>query len=543
MKYDTIIVGGGIAGLTAAAYLTRVGRSVALFEKQDKPGGLVQSFVRNNVLFDAGLRSIENSGIVFPMLKQLGIEMEFLKSKVSVGIADQVLVLENSGSLRDYEAFLISQFPENEQDIRLIIGEVRKIMKYMDVLYGIDNPAFMDISKNRNYLFKELLPWMLRFILTIRKINRLREPVEDYLKRFTKSQALIDNIAQHFFQKTPASFALGYFSLYLDYHYPRGGTAVLIDKMVGFIQNHGGVIHTSATIERLHPEQKYVLDDKGKRLEYEHLIWAADLKQLYHRIPIDELNDRGLCEKIEKKRSELKDLKGGDSVFSAFYIVDLPKEYFSNICTGHFFYTPSKKGLSTLNKDRIELFLKEPAIQAENTHLKNEVKEYLSAFCELNTFELAVPALRDPDLAPEGQTGLVVSLLFDYQLAKKIEEAGWTNEMKDVVEKSFIDILDRRIFPGIKGKIIECFSSTPLTIEKRTCSSDGAITGWAFTNPSMPVVNEMLKVAKSVETDLPSIFQAGQWVYSPSGLPISILTGKLAADKVLKKKIRTAKTP
>jgi len=52
----------------------------------------------------------------------------------------------------------------------------------------------------------------------------------------------------------------------------------------------------------------------------------------------------------------------------------------------------------------------------------------------------------------------------------------------------------------------------------------------------MPAVSSMLGIAKSVETPLPSIFQAGQWTYSPAGLPISILTGKLASDSVLKKK-------
>ena len=534
MKYDTIIVGGGIAGLTAAAYLARAGQSVALFEKQAKAGGLVQSFKRSGVLFDAGLRSIENSGIVFPMLKQLGIEIEFVRSNVSIGIADQVLKLENQESLAEYEAFLVAHFPENKKDIGLIIREVRKTMEHMDVLYGIDNPAFMDFLKDRSYLFKVMLPWMLKFILTIRKINRLKEPVEEYLKRFTESQALIDIIAQHFFQKTPTSFALGYFSLYLDYHYPKGGTAVLIDKMIEFIQKQGGVIHTSTPIERLDPEQKYVLDHQGNRLEYNQLIWAADLKQLYRSIQIEDLNDQGLRAKIEKKRAELKDLKGGDSVYTAYYIVEENRDYFSKICTGHFFYTPSKKGLSTVAKDGLDPFLNAQTVHPEDTHLKNEVKKYLQAYCALNTFEIAIPALRDPDLAPEGQTGLVVSLLFDYQLAKKIEEAGWTGEMKDFLEQCFIDILDRSIFPGIKGKIVERFSSTPLTIEHLTNSTDGAITGWAFTNPHMPVVDKMLKVAQSVETGLPSIYQAGQWTYSPSGLPIAILTGKLAADKVLK---------
>ncbi|MCX6307416.1 MAG: FAD-dependent oxidoreductase, partial [Bacteroidia bacterium] len=62
MKYDAVVVGGGIAGLTSAAFLAKAGRSVILFERQHKTGGLVQTFERNGVYFDGGLRSIENSG-------------------------------------------------------------------------------------------------------------------------------------------------------------------------------------------------------------------------------------------------------------------------------------------------------------------------------------------------------------------------------------------------------------------------------------------------------------------------------------------------
>jgi phytoene dehydrogenase-like protein len=39
---------------------------------------------------------------------------------------------------------------------------------------------------------------------------------------------------------------------------------------------------------------------------------------------------------------------------------------------------------------------------------------------------------------------------------------------------------------------------------------------------------------ESVKTPIPNVYQAGQWTYSPSGLPISIMTGKIAADKVIK---------
>jgi hypothetical protein len=44
----------------------------------------------------------------------------------------------------------------------------------------------------------------------------------------------------------------------------------------------------------------------------------------------------------------------------------------------------------------------------------------------------------------------------------------------------------------------------------------------------------MKKIARSLRTPVPDVFQAGQWTFSPSGLPISILTGKLASDQALK---------
>ncbi len=91
MNYDAIVVGGGIAGLTATAYLVKTGYSTLLCEKQNGCGGLINSFDREGFVFDGGIRAIENSGVVFPMLKQLGLEVEFLKNKISIGIEDEVI--------------------------------------------------------------------------------------------------------------------------------------------------------------------------------------------------------------------------------------------------------------------------------------------------------------------------------------------------------------------------------------------------------------------------------------------------------------------
>jgi phytoene dehydrogenase-like protein len=107
-------------------------------------------------------------------------------------------------------------------------------------------------------------------------------------------------------------------------------------------------------------------------------------------------------------------------------------------------------------------------------------------------------------------------------------------EFRQLMTDHMIGVLDSSIYPGLKAAVMDSFTSTPLTLERISGNSDGAITGWAFTNDFMPAVNKLPQIASSVLTPIPNIYQAGQWTYSPSGLPISILTGKLAADKILK---------
>ncbi|MGL4372995.1 MAG: FAD-dependent oxidoreductase [Turicibacter sp.] len=244
MYYDVVVVGGGIAGLTSAAYLSQAGLKVLLCEKEKKVGGLVNSFEYKGFTFDGGIRAIENSGIVAPMLRQLGIKMEFLKNTVSIGIEDEIIKVESKESLNDYKTLLSHKFPKNTEEIEKIINEIEKIMIYMDVLYGIDNPLFLDLKEDKEYLVKTILPWMIKYMFTINKIDKLNEPVYDYLRQFTSNESLIDMIAQHFFEKTPTFFALSYFSLYLDYQYPKGGTGELAHHLESFILNHQGDIKT-----------------------------------------------------------------------------------------------------------------------------------------------------------------------------------------------------------------------------------------------------------------------------------------------------------
>jgi phytoene dehydrogenase-like protein len=530
MSYDIIIVGGGIAGLTSAAFLCKNGYKVLLCEKEGKLGGLVNSFEYKGFIFDGGIRALENSGIVTPMLKQLGIDIEFLENKISVGIEDEVLRLKSKESLMDYQQMLNHQFPDNIDDISRIIDEIKKIMKYMDVLYGIDNPLFLDFKQDREYMLKTIVPWLFKYITTVNKILKLNTPIYEYMRKFTDNTVLIDIISQHFFNKTPASFALSYFSLYLDYRYPKGGTGTLPSKMSEYISNNGCEVRLNTEIKAVDSERRTVTDTDGNVFSYNKLIWTGDSRRLYNVVDIDSIADSKIRGKVAAQKEYLSDKVGGDSVLTLYATVDEVKSYFDKIASGHFFYTPYKKGLSNI---KIESLSDGTGAYPKLKYIedKKAIFTWIRQFLELTSYEISIPVLRDPDMAPEGKTGLIISTLFEHSIVKHIADMGWYDEFKEICRQSIIEALGGTIYPALKDRLIDSFMSTPLTIEKLTGNSNGAITGWAFTNSSMPALTNLPKVAQSANTPIPNVLQAGQWSFSPSGLPISILTGKLAADK------------
>jgi phytoene dehydrogenase-like protein len=217
----------------------------------------------------------------------------------------------------------------------------------------------------------------------------------------------------------------------------------------------------------------------------------------------------------------LADKVGNDSIYTVYLAVNLDKNYFSNIASEHFFYTPSRLGQSQAGPIPLQLD-------------RDEVERWLKEFFALTTYEISIPVLRDPSLAPKGQSGLIVSVLFDYALTRRIQEMGWYEPFKSLCEQCVVNTLDGSIYPGLKQALLRQFSSTPLTMARLAGNSEGAITGWSFTNHPIPAESRLPKIMNAITTPVPGVYQSGQWTYSPAGLPVSIITGKIAADRVIK---------
>jgi phytoene dehydrogenase-like protein len=527
-KAKVVIVGAGMAGLTAAAYLVRENYEVLVLDKNDKCGGLLQTFQSGGFSFDSGPRAFVNSGIMKPILKDLGIGWEFLENKISVGVEDQIVRFNSIDSLEEYKKMLVSLYPESVDDVEKIIPIIYQLSEYTKVLYEFDNPNFTsNLMADKKFLIKKLLPWTFKFLNALRQFNKYNMPMEVFMDRLTKNQSLIDIILQHFFRKTPTYFALGYFHVYLDYFYPKGGTAVVVDLLKNKVLDGGGEIKLNKQIVSVNAAEKTVTDSAGESYAYDQLIWAADLKTLYRYFNPAGLDAETVAKVVMETRRMLS-AKGAESVFILFLAVDRPTSYFQAKGGEHMFYTPSKIGLGQTT--RLE---RETLVKDFDSKTKAEVFDWVDQYCELNTYEVSIPALRDAAMAPEGKTGLMISCLLDYDIVEKIDQSGWYSEFKEKLENNIIRIFSESVYPGFSDDLLFKFSSTPLTIKQVSGSSEGAITGWSFES-DVPVVNKLANIPKSVLTPIPGIFQAGQWAYSPAGVPIAMMTGWYATQKILK---------
>ena len=73
-----VVVGAGIAGLTSAAILSKLGFSVTLLESHTQSGGCAGTFKRKKYIFDAGatqVAGLEEGGIHYKIFKFLGIPL------------------------------------------------------------------------------------------------------------------------------------------------------------------------------------------------------------------------------------------------------------------------------------------------------------------------------------------------------------------------------------------------------------------------------------------------------------------------------------
>ena len=165
-RWDTIVIGSGMGGLTAAALLAKKGLRTLLFEKEKQVGGYVVSFKRNGLTFDATgafIGGCQEGGEFYQILKEIGAheEVEFIPIHHIRNIYPGFEVHLTQGGFHSYMEALLNLFPEEEKGLRTYLSLVKRI--------GEEVNSYSEMTRTRKVLFPFYFWNLIRFHRTSHK--------------------------------------------------------------------------------------------------------------------------------------------------------------------------------------------------------------------------------------------------------------------------------------------------------------------------------------------------------------------------------------
>lgn len=139
--FDDLVIGAGMAGLTTAALLAAVGRSVLVLEAHDMPGGYAHTFRMGAYRFCAQVHYIFNCGEgepVHELLRRLGLDDEVRFRRLDPEGFDHIVVAGDRyripNGLEKYRDRLIRRFPDDARPIRRYFETIMALGRELDAM-------------------------------------------------------------------------------------------------------------------------------------------------------------------------------------------------------------------------------------------------------------------------------------------------------------------------------------------------------------------------------------------------------------------------
>jgi phytoene dehydrogenase-like protein len=248
-KYDVIIIGSGLAGLTAANKLGKNGYKVLLLEHHFQLGGLATWFKRKDHIFDVSLH-----GFPVGMIKTC-------KRYWSKEIANKIVQLKNIRFVNPQFSFFTTF--DKEDFTRILVEKFRVKKEVADDFYKtLDEMNYYDKNEMKTReLFNKFFPNRNDII------RMLMEPIT-YANGSTLDEEAITYgiVFSNFMSKGVFTF--------------EGGTDLFINMLEKELIKNGVDIKTNALVEKIIIEDKEVkgVICNGQRIESKIVLSNANIK-------------------------------------------------------------------------------------------------------------------------------------------------------------------------------------------------------------------------------------------------------------------------
>ncbi len=483
MAKKIIIIGGGIAGLSAGCYARMNGYDAEIYEMHSIPGGLCTSWKKGGYTIDGCLHWLTGSApkdSFYQLWKELGAiqgkriydHSEFYRFTAADGRTfilycdadrlekhlkeispdDAVTIEQLCGLIRKFSKFSMPQDKAfelfNILDIFRMIVKMRPYMKDMNFCNGITIGDFA--GRFKDPLLREVLPLALG-------------DKEMSLFALVMTMALLHNKAGGFPEGGSLEFARGIEKRFLDL-----GGKVFYGKKVDKILVRDG-------------KASGVKLSKGEEIVGDYVISCADLKAtIYHML-------------------------------DGKYIEPQHEDLFNNSKI----FTSSVQVSYGVNMD----FSNQPDCVAEQYKLSTPllIGNQKSDWIMTRNYSF------DPSLAPKGKTVVESTFMVDdFEYWEKLYENKTAYKAeKERIAAVVSDVLENK-YPGFKSSIEVTDVVTPITYVRYTGNYRGSYMTWVMTP-------ELMKKHRMVKKTLPGLdnfWLSGMWIMPPGGVPTGAKTSR-----------------
>lgn len=250
-KYDAIIIGSGMGGLTAAAFLARAGKKVLILERHDVPGGFTHSFKRKGYEWDVGVHYVGQVGDEKSLMRKTldYITDSQLKWSPMGEVYDRVII---AGKTYDFVAGSAKQMAQLEA---YFPGERAAIQKYFSLVQGFPLSSGL-------FFGERTMPWWLSatvgWFMRRSFMRRCQRTTYEVLRELTANEELISVLCaqcgDYGLPPRQSSFAVhaGLVDHYMNGgSYPIGGARAIHEHVLSGIESRGGKLALKADVERV----------------------------------------------------------------------------------------------------------------------------------------------------------------------------------------------------------------------------------------------------------------------------------------------------